>query len=79
MFQRWCVPCHGTQPNAPGTLRLRWNRGEAFALLEQHRDFDPAYIADSVRRGRGEKPAFGPTEIADAELAAVIGYLTKRP
>ena len=79
VFQRWCTHCHGTQPNAPGTLRLRWNRGDALALLEGRKDLDAAYVAGTVRHGRAEMPAFRPTEISAAELAAVVRLLAKQP
>ena len=90
VFQARCEICHGTIPKAivpggippmPGTqaLQLRY-KGEKPAMLEQRRDLTPELITAYVRKGIGSMPFFRPTEITDADLAALGAYLArKRP
>ena len=90
VFQARCEICHGAIPKAivpggippmPGTqaLQLRY-KGKKPALLEQRRDLTPELITTFVRKGIGAMPFFRPTEITDADLAALGAYLArKRP
>lgn len=77
IFERWCVPCHGEQPAAPGTLRLGWNRGPQYALLTARNDLTAEYVTQIVRQGLHEMPPFRKTEIDDGELAALAAWLAR--
>ena len=79
VFNRWCVHCHGTEAAMPGRMRLEWNHGKARSVLAERDDLDPAYVRQTVRHGRSEMPSFRITEISEAELNALINYLTAKP
>jgi (+)-pinoresinol hydroxylase len=74
-FQRACSVCHGSGP-APGTRALRAKyRGKLPALLEQRTDLAPDYVKFVVRHGVSVMPPFRKTELSDAALDAIAGYL----
>ncbi len=75
LFERWCEACHGDDASAPGRLKLAWTRGVDRASLAGRRDLDAAYVRQVVRRGQAEMPGFRKTEISDAELDALAGWL----
>lgn len=77
-FDKHCAECHAAGHGHPGTQRLGWNKGEAAALLEKRTDLSADYIQAIVRRGLFEMPPFRPTELPDAELAALAQYLAAR-
>jgi len=77
-FQRACAVCHGSGP-APGTRALRAKyQGKRPALLEQRRDLAPDYVRFIVRHGITVMPPFRKTELSDADLDAIVAYLTGR-
>jgi mono/diheme cytochrome c family protein len=87
VFQARCQICHGEIPNLvvpgglppmPGTqaLAMRY-RGERPAMLEQRTDLTPEFVAAIVRNGINSMPYFRPTEVTDAELAALGAYLSR--
>jgi mono/diheme cytochrome c family protein len=65
---------------ALGTALLRQRyQGAVPAELEQRTDLTGAVIAFYVRHGLNAMPPFRKTEIAEAELAALVAYLTHSP
>lgn len=76
VFGRWCIGCHADSPFAPGTIYLRQTRAAELAVIEQRSDLAPEYIETLVRKGLGGMPSFRRTEIDNAELEALINYLT---
>ena len=82
LFARWCAPCHGTGPGddgdaqLPGTAALaRRYQGSKPAELELRTDLPAPVMQLFVRRGIGAMPAFRPTELSDAQIAAIADYL----
>ena len=76
VFESTCVYCHG--PNGNGTKMLAKRLGEDKSLLVQRTDLQPAYIKAVVRNGIGSMPWYRYSELPDAQLEAVIDYLTHR-
>jgi ubiquinol-cytochrome c reductase cytochrome c subunit len=67
LFQEQCAACHA------------WG-GDGGALLHReapslHRA-TPVQIAEAIRIGPGNMPAFGPAAISDADLQSVVSYVT---
>ena len=60
----------------PGTdaLRIKY-RGTLPALLEQRKDLTPEIIRTFVRKGTFSMPPFRKTEISDAQIEQIGGYL----
>lgn len=77
VFQQWCIHCHGEDNSGPGTLRLAWDRGMERSLLTERDDLDGEYIRVVVRRGLDEMPSFRITEISEAELNALVDFLSR--
>jgi mono/diheme cytochrome c family protein len=76
VFAKWCAPCHAANPRLAGTLALRTRYGESKpAALEDRTDLDPSVTEYFVRNGIAWMPPFRPTEITDAQLAALSAYL----
>jgi mono/diheme cytochrome c family protein len=83
-YEYWCATCHGPgignngAQHLPGTdaLRVKY-RGALPALLTERTDMTPELIATYVRRGITVMPFFRKTEIDDADLAAIVAYLTR--
>lgn len=83
IYNKWCVYCHGAVAPAegpgalPGTAALSVKyKGTLPAVLEERTDLAPEFIRAVVRGGLFGMPITRKTEISDAELAAVIAYLT---
>jgi mono/diheme cytochrome c family protein len=83
VFELWCSACHkplnpGDLPVA-GTSSLQRKYGDSKpAALEQRTDLSPATIRTIVRHGIKSMPASRKTEISDADLDALVAYLTAR-
>jgi (+)-pinoresinol hydroxylase len=83
VFDLWCSACHkrlnpGDLPVA-GTSSLQRKYGETKpAALEQRTDLSPATVRTIVRHGVKSMPASRKTEISDADLDALVAYLTAR-
>jgi mono/diheme cytochrome c family protein len=82
VYERWCVPCHGTgkgwygATELPGTAALRAKyKGAVPPLLTDRKDLTPALVKTMVRSGVSVMPFFRKTEISDAELEALVAYL----
>jgi (+)-pinoresinol hydroxylase len=77
-FERDCVVCHGSGPAKPGTRALHTKYADKEpALLAQRRDLAPAYVRSVVRHGVYVMPPFRKTELSDADLEAIVAYLTR--
>lgn len=77
VFHQWCIHCHGEDNSGPGTLRLAWDKGEDKSLLTERDDLDREYVRFVVRRGLDEMPSFRVTEISEAELDALLDFLSR--
>jgi mono/diheme cytochrome c family protein len=79
IFERWCVHCHGTQPAAPGRLKLEWTRGKENSVIAERGGIARETVIRVVRSGQAEMPGFRKTEIDDAALEALVDYLAREP
>jgi len=81
-FERQCAPCHAAGPGddgarmLPGTATLaRRYEGRLPGALELRTDLGVEAVSYFVRNGAGAMPPFRKSEISDAEIAGVAGYL----
>lgn len=73
----WCAPCHAPDPRLAGTLALRTKyEGRIPAALEDRTDLTPELVEYFVRNGVAWMAPFRPTELTDAEVAAIGAYLS---
>jgi len=79
VFNNWCSACHSRGPqNAPGTTSLQNKyRGEIPAALEDRKDLTPELVRFFVRNGVATMPQLRKTEVGDADLDALVSYLTR--
>jgi mono/diheme cytochrome c family protein len=83
VFAQWCAGCHGPFPGMgrfppAGSFRLHQRYGDTRpAALEDRIDLTADYIRTAVRVGLPIMPPLRKTEVSDAELDAVIAYLTR--
>jgi mono/diheme cytochrome c family protein len=78
-YEYFCSACHDVGPEKrPGTEALRAKyKGEKPALLSERTDLTPDYVKYMVRNGVSVMPFFRKTEISDADLDAIAGYLSR--
>ncbi|WAT17610.1 cytochrome c [Aurantiacibacter sp. MUD11] len=78
VYAHWCAPCHADHPGLAGTasLAIKYADSDIPAALEDRTDLSAPLVAYFVRNGVAWMPPFRPTEISDAELAALSAYLT---
>ena len=76
VFDHYCNYCHGSG-DGPGTMQLRRTRGRDKALLTERTDLTPEYIKFIVRHGLRSMPPFVPSDLTDAKLEALTGFLVK--
>jgi (+)-pinoresinol hydroxylase len=76
VYDKWCFPCHGTGLGKPGTDALA-ARGQKPAVLEERTDLTGPAIKTFVRHGVLFMPMFRKTEVSDADLDAIVAYLTR--
>jgi mono/diheme cytochrome c family protein len=84
VFLKWCAPCHGPgignggAPYLPGTQALKTKyQGKLPMLLEERTDLTPEFVKVIVRNGITIMPFTRKTEVSDAELDALAGWLTR--
>ncbi len=70
-----CAKCHGE--TGTGTFMLGRRLGKEKAMLEQRVDLAPELIRHVVRNGIVSMPAITRVEVTDAELDAIVRYLTR--
>lgn len=77
-FQNACAACHGPMPARPGTRALAAKyHGTSPAMLADRCDLQPASLRTIVRAGISVMPPFRKTELSDAQLGAIVAYLTR--
>ncbi len=80
VYDKWCTPCHGAGEGKPGTIAAAaLYKGSKTAVLAERTDLTPAFIRTSVRTGVFVMPRFRKTEVSDADLDAIVAYLTRGP
>ncbi len=84
IFTHQCAPCHGAGPGddaspmLPGTAALEEKyQGRLPGELELRSDLSAPIITIFVRRGSGAMPSFRPSELSDADIAAIADYLAE--
>jgi mono/diheme cytochrome c family protein len=75
LYDATCRYCHSEK--MWGTLAIERRRGASDALLEKRTDLVPAFVKSVVRNGLGSMPAYRRTELTDAEIDAIVAYLTR--
>lgn len=75
LFRSTCFYCHSE--NVWGTFAIERRRGASDAVLEKRTDLVPEFLKSVVRNGLGSMPAYRRTELTDAEVDAIIAYLTR--
>jgi mono/diheme cytochrome c family protein len=80
VYDYWCATCHGAGRGRPGTAALaaKYKGGDRSALLAERTDLTPQSIRVFTRNGVSIMPMFRKTEVSDADLDAIIAYLTRR-
>jgi mono/diheme cytochrome c family protein len=80
VFNNWCSACHSRDVrNAPGTTSLQFKyQGKVPAALEDRRDLRPEAITLFVRQGVATMLFSRKTEVSDADLDALVAYLTRQ-
>jgi mono/diheme cytochrome c family protein len=78
IYDYWCNACHGPETAKPGTAALAVKyQGAIPAALAERTDMVAPFIELMVRQGISMMPFFRPTEISNADLAALSAYLTR--
>ena len=79
VYTYWCATCHGSGRGFPGTAALaaKYRGTDRPALLEERTDLTPQSIRLYVRNGVSVMPMFRKTEVSDADLEAIVAYLTR--
>lgn len=75
-FLARCQYCHVEM--GFGTLTLMKRLGPQQALLANRTDLAPDYVRTVVRHGLNGMPPLTRTEVSDAELQLIVGYLTRK-
>jgi mono/diheme cytochrome c family protein len=78
-FQNSCAVCHAPGPAHPGTRALAYKyHGQAPGPLEERTNLAPDLVKYVVRHGVSVMPMFRKTELSDADLDAIVVYLTRK-
>lgn len=78
VYQKWCAACHAPGITHPGTHALQAKYGGDWkGVLTEWKGLSPDYVRQTVRKGISVMPQFRKTEISDAELDALAGYVTQ--
>ena len=77
VFEQYCSHCHGPG-DAPATVQLSRTRGKEKGLLTERTDLAPEYIEYIVRHGLKSMPPFAPSDLTEAKLKALVGFLAKQ-
>ena len=76
VFDHYSTWCHGAG-DGPGTMQLGRTRGKDQALLAERTHLSADYIGYVVRHGLKSMPPFAPSDLDEAKLEALVGFLTK--
>jgi mono/diheme cytochrome c family protein len=74
-FDAKCAKCHAQ--SGTGTFMLSRRHGSDKGMLEHRTDLAPELIRHVVRNGIVSMPALTRVEVTDAELDAIVRYLTR--
>ena len=74
-YLQYCGHCHDAGEGHPGTMRLAVRIDADHAVLLGRSDLAPEYVQYVVRNGLGMMPPFRPTEISDAALHHLAGFV----
>jgi cytochrome c5 len=75
-FDVRCAKCHAE--SGTGTFMLGHRLGNDQAMLERRTDLPPELIRYAVRNGIVSMPPLTRVEVTDAELDAIVRYLTRK-
>lgn len=75
LFEQKCGICHVA--GKTGAQMLERRLGKERALLAERRDLATIYIHTVVRHGLAGMPPLTRVELPDAELEAIVAYLTR--
>lgn len=75
LFAHTCGVCHAE--NGTGTFILARRLGKERSLLAQRTDLAPDYVRFVVRNGLVNMPRISRVELPDADLDAVIAWLSR--
>lgn len=76
VYRQWCVSCHGPGQHTPGTMALFFKYEDKVPPMLEHRpDLTAETLRVFVRHGVSVMPSFRKTEISDADIDAIAGYL----
>ena len=67
--------CHRATGMGTGILARRMS--PELALLENRRDLQPEFVTNAVRAGFGVMFPMSRAEVSDAQLQAIVAYLTQ--
>lgn len=79
IFSNRCGTCHlagGMATNLIAMQRMEAGESPETALLTARDDLEPDYIRTVVRQGKVAMPPISRVETTDAELDAIVAYLT---
>jgi cytochrome c5 len=74
-YEKLCAKCH--LEGGTGTFMLGRRLGKEKALLDRRDDLREEYIRHVVRNGVLSMPAITRVEVTDAELDAIVRFLTR--
>jgi mono/diheme cytochrome c family protein len=78
VYTKWCAPCHDPGVMHPGTNALTVKyKGVKPGVLLEWKDLQPETVKFMVRHGISVMPQFRKTEISDADLEALAGFLSR--
>lgn len=75
LYRAKCAVCHSERGWGSAVLARRVPAGQA--ALTERKGLRAGQIARVVRRGQGAMPGFTPTDVTDAELAALAAWLER--
>jgi mono/diheme cytochrome c family protein len=75
LYRAKCAVCHNDRGWASAVLARRNPGGKG--VLTERKGMRAGQIARVVRRGQGAMPGFTPTDVTDAELAALAAWLER--
>ena len=75
VFEEKCAMCHRQGGMGTGLLARRYPKDPA--LLEERKNLNPDLIRAVVRHGIGNMPRISRAEVSDAQLTAIVSYLTQ--
>ncbi len=75
LYQAKCAICHDDRGFASAILGRGAEAGKG--VLTNRRPLPAGYTREIIRQGKGAMPGFTPTEITDADAAAIAAWLER--